>query len=54
MSRQSTIALSLTAAISVAIAGLLVLPYRGYAQAPAKRGVAVDNNRVTVQRVTQP
>jgi quercetin dioxygenase-like cupin family protein len=54
MSRQSTIALSITVAICVAVAGLLALPYRSYAQAPAKRGVILDNARVTVQRVTQP
>ena len=54
MSRTSKVALSLSAAVSVFVAGLLLLPYRGYAQAPAKRGVVVDNARVMVQRVTQP
>src|SRR5689334_18116078 len=54
MSRTSKITLTLTVAVCVAIAGLLALPYRSYAQAPAKRGVVLDNARVTVQRVTQP
>src|SRR6185436_10254146 len=54
MSRTSKVALSVTAAVSVLVAGLLLLPYRSYAQAPAKRGVVLDNARVTVQRVTQP
>jgi len=54
MSRQSNVTIVITVAICVVVAGLLALPYRSYAQAPAKRGVALDNARVTVQRVTQP
>ena len=54
MSRTSKVALSVIAALPVLVAGLLLLPYRSYAQAPAKRGVVLDNARVTVQRVTQP
>lgn len=53
MSRTSTLSLAVTATIPVLVAGLLFLPYRSYAQAP-KRGVVLDNDRVTVQRVTQP
>jgi len=54
MSRTSTITLTFTIAVCVAITGLLALPYRTFAQAPPKRGVILDNARVTVQRVTQP
>ena len=54
MSRQSNVAVVFTVAVCVVVAGLLALPYRSYAQAPAKRGVILDNARVTVQRVTQP
>ncbi len=57
MSRTPKVTLSITAAVSVLVAGLAILPYRAIAQAPAapaKRGVVVDNARLMVQRVTQP
>jgi len=61
MSRTHRLTIVIPAVASILLAGLAILPYRSYAQAPAataaaarNRGVILDNDRVTVQRITQP
>ena len=61
MSRTQRVSLLIAVAGSILIAAVAVLPHRMSAQTPAskvtaagKRGVILDNDRVIVQRVTQP